>query len=104
MRLEKWHSLFMLEFLSHLDVLRVCCQNKLYGLRWPSGKVSASRPEDSMSDSTEDPPCMRGLLHVKSSVGAKRLPLRWCGSLERGCQLSYCLRHLTAVQNYKVCP
>ncbi|GBN59870.1 hypothetical protein AVEN_185917-1 [Araneus ventricosus] len=39
------------------------------------------------------------MLNLKS--GANILPLLWCRSLKRGCQLSC---RLAAVQNYEVCP
>ncbi|GFV62497.1 uncharacterized protein TNCV_630761 [Trichonephila clavipes] len=49
----------------------------------------------------EDPPCREGL-HVKSVESSNVLPLVWCGSKERGCQLRFRPRHLTMVQNYEV--
>ncbi|GBM95697.1 hypothetical protein AVEN_93186-1 [Araneus ventricosus] len=79
--------------------------------RWSGGKVSALRPDGSKFVTLFH----RGLktilslwLHavpaVSKSVGVKRLPLVWCGSLERGCQLRCCPLHLTATENYEVRP
>ncbi|GBM01149.1 hypothetical protein AVEN_27247-1 [Araneus ventricosus] len=60
-------------------------------------------------DSKPDPLKIRsvwGLLHVKSYVVATRPPVGVVSlsSLERGCQFRCRLRHLIAVQNYKVRP
>ncbi|GBM69977.1 hypothetical protein AVEN_207361-1 [Araneus ventricosus] len=64
---------------------------RLWGQRAPGSKPAY----------TEDPLCM-GLLHVKSYVEAKRLPVGVAWKLEEGCQRR--CRPLTMVQNYEVRP
>ncbi|GBM82901.1 hypothetical protein AVEN_230468-1 [Araneus ventricosus] len=59
------------------------------------------RPPGSKPASTKDLPCM-GLLHAKSYVEAKRLPVGVAWKLGEGCQRR--CRHLTVVQNYEVRP
>ncbi|GBL94156.1 hypothetical protein AVEN_163487-1 [Araneus ventricosus] len=60
-------------------------------------RVPGSKP-----DSNDDPPCMG---HVERQIIlSSQTSARWCGSLEGGRQLRCRPRHLTAVQNYEVCP
>ncbi|GFY30238.1 hypothetical protein TNCV_3091451 [Trichonephila clavipes] len=66
-------------------------------------KVTDSWPAyyDFESSTAEDPPC-RGGMHVKSIESPNVLPLVWCGSQKKGCQLRCHSLHLTMVQNYEV--
>ncbi|GFW30481.1 hypothetical protein TNCV_454191 [Trichonephila clavipes] len=41
-------------------------------------------------------------MHVKPVKSSNVLPLMWCGSWKRGCQLRCRPRHLISVQNYEV--
>ncbi|GFX26983.1 uncharacterized protein TNCV_1841551 [Trichonephila clavipes] len=44
----------------------------------------------------------RAAMYIKSIESSTALPLVWCGSWERGCQLRCRPRYLTMVQNYMV--
>ncbi|GBM68770.1 hypothetical protein AVEN_97905-1 [Araneus ventricosus] len=74
------------------------------GPRWPSGKVPALGPEGCRPETRFHRKSAVHGLHAKSYAVAKRPPLVWRGSLERGCQLRCRPRHLTVVQNYLVRP
>ncbi|GBL85469.1 hypothetical protein AVEN_34643-1 [Araneus ventricosus] len=67
-------------------------------------RLRCRRVKSSKPDSTEYPPRMGPLAGQIIRRGPNDLPLQWCGSLERGCQLRFRPRHLTVVQNYEVHP
>ncbi|GBN69985.1 hypothetical protein AVEN_81805-1, partial [Araneus ventricosus] len=62
----------------------------------PRGRwVPCSKP-----DSTEEQLCKRACCTLNPSR-PNVLPLVWCGSLEKGCQLRCRPHHLTTDQNHK---